>query len=205
MNGTWYHRNHPRSEWDVGKRRGTRWVGPPPGLYLPSLAHLTFFPFPLSIPARQTHLEASHLSVCWGDTSLLPKAGQHVLGNWRSRSYTENFLTLLTKRFHWAHCSKQPQRWEPWLFRSTQITLCLFMSHLIPKINWALKIISRDIYQVIFAQTHFIYCTNVFAKVLMAFNVMIHPPSTPTEQKVSIFLYSKGAVTVSSPYSAFFS
>lgn len=99
------------------RRSGIGWVGLPWTLLaLPGRFELiSFSSFP-----RQTHLEAFYLS------------GQHVLRN------TENILTCLElhwehsntpgKSSHWAHCSKQWQRWKNHdfsnLYKPPSIYLC---------------------------------------------------------------------------------
>lgn len=107
--GTWYCMSIPRSEWGCGRRRNRMgWAAPGPLPVLPGWSEIV-----------------SSSSLCSGQTE--PPGGFHLLGGrkisphsqsqdtmfWGMEppcSYTENVLTLLTKRFHWAHCSKQPQR-----------------------------------------------------------------------------------------------
>ena len=82
--------------------------------YLVFLAFLSLFPCPLSILIRDppggfspAHLLGRDFLYSWRQASVL----------WETQvpwNYNED-VALVTNRFHWVPCSKQPERWKVWL------------------------------------------------------------------------------------------
>ena len=96
---------------NVSRKRGIRWAGLPVDFYLVFLACLSLFPCPLSILIGNppggfspAHLLGRDFPYSWRQASMF----------WETQvpwSYNED-VALLTNRFHWVPCSKQPQRWK---------------------------------------------------------------------------------------------